>query len=626
MATSTHTPASDGIPRELDWRRRVVLSELGLRTRWFIGLRWWVPPVIAAGVGVAAWLGFRVEVVPLLVVAAFILVYNTLFYLSRDRVRTAEGWRVSSLHRFAMLQVALDYAAMFVMVHLSGGVTSPVMFFAIFHIIFAAILLPRRYAYSFAGVVTLGMGLVAVAEHLGWLPFHGLAFRTEGPPEAPPLHRILVSLGFFLAAIAITALMTTAIARMLRRRIRDLAEATRKVALLNERLEALYAMTQAIATRQRLDDVLHIVTLELAQVLGVQATSVKLLDEAGTRLRYAAGHGLPPGWSETKTVEVDQSPFHRRIIQGEPYVTGRIDGSESVPLGEDLSAAGVRSVLYVPLTTEDRVIGILGAYCHLPDRFGRSDVEFFRLAADLVAMAVENAKAYEAVERASEQRSRFMRQAAHNLRAPVAAVVSMIEVVREGFLGELSEGQDEQLRRAERRARSMLTLINELLTLSASQQILPSDGTEPIDLTALAQRLDRTFQPHATEQGLTLSIQLDGDLPPLAGNPTLVEQMLENLISNAVKYTPPGGRVDVVFAREPAGLRIEVRDTGIGIPDKDRAQLFTEFFRASNAKAFEQTGTGLGLAIVKEVAESMSGRVEVSSQEGRGTSFVVRLP
>jgi signal transduction histidine kinase len=598
-----------------------------MRTHWFVGLRWWVPPAIAVGVALASWLGFHVERLSLLAVAAFILAYNTVFYLSRDRVRPPEGWRVNSLHRYAMFQVALDYAAMFAMVHLSGGVTSPLMFFAIFHIIFAAILLPPRYAYSFAGVVTLGMGMVAAAEHLGWLPFHGLAYGGEGPPEAPPPHRILVSLGFFLAAIVITALMTTAIARMLRRRIRDLAEATRKVAVLNERLEALYAMTQAIATRQRLDDVLHIVTLELTGVLEVQATSIKLLEEHGTRLRYAAEHGLPPGWTEGKTVEVAKSPIHRRIIEGEPFVTGQVERSETFQFGEDLTAAGIRSVLFVPLMTDDRVIGILGSYCNEPDHFGKGDVEFFLLAADLVAMAVENARAYEAVERAGEQRARFMRQAAHNLRAPVAAVTSMVEVLREGYLGELNETQDEQLRRMERRVKSMLTLINELLTLASSQQVLPSDVAETIELALLAQRLDRTFRPQAVEREQTLSIQVDDGLPAVLGNPTLVEQMLENLISNAIKYTPTAGRVDVAFAAGERGwVRLEVRDTGIGIPEKDRPSLFTEFFRASNAKAFEQMGTGLGLAIVKEVSESMGGRVEVSSTEGEGTTFVVHLP
>jgi signal transduction histidine kinase len=455
-----------GMPEELDWRRRVVLSELGMRTHWFIGLRWWVPPTIVAGTVVATWLGFRIAIMPLLVSALLVLAYNAVFHACRDSIRGPQGWRVEAVHRFAALQVALDYTAMFVIIHFSGGVTSPLVVFVIFHIIFASILLPPRYSYSFAGAVTVGMGVVAAAEHVGWLEFHGLVFGDQASPSPPGLDKIFVTLGFVLAAMVITALMTTAIARMLRWRIRDLAEATREVATLNERLQ-----------------------------------------------------------------------------------------------------------------------------------------------------------------RVNEQRSRFMRQVAHNLRAPLGAVASMIEVLRDGYLGDLDTDQREQLRRVDRRVHSMLTLINELLSLAASQGMASHDGVEPVDLEVLAGRLDRTFQPTAGDRGVALTIRVDGHVPRVAGNPTLIEQMLENLVSNAIKYTLRDGTVDVVFSTSPSGgARIEVRDTGIGIPRDAMPRLFTEFFRARNAQDLEQVGTGLGLAIVKEVADRMSGNVQVTSTEGTGTTFQVELP
>jgi len=173
----------------------------------------------------------------------------------------------------------------------------------------------------------------------------------------------------------------------------------------------------------------------------------------------------------------------------------------------------------------------------------------------------------------------------------------------------------------------MLTLVNELLTLATSQQALPTDHEEEVDLTDLAGRLERTFQPEAVERGLTFEVRAGDNLPVLRGNRTLVEQMLENLTSNAIKYTPAGGRVEVVLVREPGPVaRIEVRDTGLGIPEADRPQLFTEFFRAANARAFEREGTGLGLAIVTEVVDRLGGRIEVSGAEGAGTTFVVELP
>ena len=107
----------------------------------------------------------------------------------------------------------------------------------------------------------------------------------------------------------------------------------------------------------------------------------------------------------------------------------------------------------------------------------------------------------------------------------------------------------------------------------------------------------------------------------------MIEQMLENLVSNAIKYTPSGGRVSLTLGSgEPNHLRIEIRDTGIGIPVEEQSQLYGEFFRASNAKTVSEHGTGLGLAIVKQTAELHGGRIRVESKESEGTTFTVDLP
>ena len=115
--------------------------------------------------------------------------------------------------------------------------------------------------------------------------------------------------------------------------------------------------------------------------------------------------------------------------------------------------------------------------------------------------------------------------------------------------------------------------------------------------------------------------------PPGAGDAGRLQHLLENLVSNAIKYTPDGGKVRVDLARDECGrVRVEVRDTGIGIPESAQSRLFTEFFRAPNAKACDAVGTGLGLVIVKEIVEQHGGTLSVESAEGRGTLFTVLLP
>lgn len=394
--------------------------------------------------------------------------------------------------------------------------------------------------------------------------------------------------------------------------------------LRSERLQALLTLVQAIGTRQRLDQVLEVTTRDLAAVMQVQAASIKLLSEDGRTLSYAATWGLGVEKWEQKVVELDRSPLNRRLVDGEPFITGDVSRRELFQFGEGLAAQGVRSVLFTPLRLDGRVIGVLGVYCNHPNRFSEHEVEFLQVAAGLVAIAIENARAYEAVERLMQDRSRFMWRVAHNLRAPLTAMVSMLDVVRGGHLGQLGAEQDEYLRRVDRRARSMAEMIDKLMVLARGAD---PEWREPerVDLAFLAGRLRRTFEKEAARRGLDLEIDVPGDLPQLCGDPVMIEQLLENLVSNALKYTLSGG-VTVRFSHRADEVHITVSDTGIGIPEDILPEVWNEFFRAPNARMVEETGTGLGLALVAEAVARHQGRVDVQSQEGKGTTFHVVLP
>lgn len=626
MGSVTMDTVAENGPEDLHQRKRIILRELKERAFWFVRLRWWVPPFIVGGTLAAGLLGLEFAARPLLLVAAFILVYNIVFLVLGRRLPEEPLLEERSFHRFAHEQVALDYAAMFLLIYFTGGPSSPLIFFFIFHIIFTSILLPPRSAYGFSALVVAGMGVIALTEYLGWAAHHPILFRGRSIDLAEQPFHMTVALCFFSASVFITAFFTTAIMRELRRRIRELGELSESVSVLNNKLRALFSMTEAIGSIQHLEQLLPIVTGELGRVMAVKGISVKLLSEDGRFLRYAAAYGLPEEFTRGKEVEVGKSPLNRQIMEGDPFVTGQVTVKELFQFGEALAAAQIRSVLFVPLTVEERVIGILGAYCVSPDRFDTEDVDFFRLAAGLVAIALENARAYEAIETFVEERSRYMMRVTHNLRAPLAAMLSMLEVVRGGYLGELNDQQLEYLRRLDRRSRTMLSMINELMTLAENRSEKGEVTREPVDPVVIANRIRRTFQDEATEKRVDFKIVVPEDLPPIQGDAGMLEQMLENLVSNALKYTPSEGCVSVSFARAKQTLRIEVSDTGIGIPPADRSRLFDDFFRAENAKAVDADGTGLGLAIVKEIVDKHGGRIIVESEEGLGSIFVVHLP
>ena len=623
MAEPIKETGALNLPAELHKRKRIILGELKERTLWFIKLRWWVPLGIAIGTLLARWIGVEFKASALLGVACFILAYNIVFYFLSRRIES-EAYQKEYIERFTYWQVGLDYGTMFLLIHFTGGITSPFIFFFIFHITFSAIFLPPRSTYSFAAIAAVGMGLIAVTEYLGWIPHQALSFPGRSIDLSGQPFHILLILSFFAGFVFITALSTTAVMRMLEKRIHDLAQLTEAVTELNDKLNTLYTLTQAILSKQHLEQVLQIATSELSRVMEVQAISVKLLSEEGKFLRYVAAYGLPPDFMN-RVVELEKSPLNRRVIEGEPFVTGRVTQREWFQFGEDLSAANLQSVQFVPLVVENRVIGILGAYSTRPEKFGQDELNFFRQAAGLVAIAIENAQAYEAIENLIQERSRFMNRVAHNLRAPLAAMVSMLEVIREGYLGDMNETSRNYLNRIDRRVQGMLLMIHELMMLAKSQGKQPQMEVKAVNLKSIASRIQQNFQEEAIKKRLTFEVIIPEDLPEIKGDPEMIEQLFENLISNAIKYTPEGGRVGMTFWTGGNGMvRMVVSDNGIGIPKSEMSRLFTQFFRASNVQ--DVIGTGLGLTIVKEIVDKHGGQIEVESEEGFGTTFIIHLP
>jgi signal transduction histidine kinase len=238
---------------------------------------------------------------------------------------------------------------------------------------------------------------------------------------------------------------------------------------------------------------------------------------------------------------------------------------------------------------------------------------------------LENVTFDHRAKRQAEERWRFMRKAAHNLRAPLAAVMSMIEVLKEDYLGPLSSSQREHLRRVYRRTRSMAAMIEKLMTIARSRTGVRPASPKPMTLSEMAGRVTRTFEDRARQKRLGFSIAVPDELSQTTADLEVVEPVLENLISNAIKYTQ-SGEVTVSFSITDQFLTLEVKDTGIGIPESDKAHLFEEFFRARNAKSVEEVGTGLGLALVKETVTQQGGTLEWESLEGVGTQFTVYLP
>lgn len=232
--------------------------------------------------------------------------------------------------------------------------------------------------------------------------------------------------------------------------------------------------------------------------------------------------------------------------------------------------------------------------------------------------------AYDNLRKVDDEKSYFMRLASHELRSPLTAVQSLVHVFLEGHAGDLAARQRELLERMEVRLEALLDLVSDLLRFSRLRVLEAPATSECLDLAEVVTGAHQLFTPWAQEKGVSLTLATEA--APVMGDREGIQEVAGNLISNAIKYTPAGGRVQVQVGRRGQQAFLSVQDTGIGIPAQDQARMFSEFFRARNAKAMTQSGTGLGLAICKHTVELHGGRIRFESEEGLGTSFTVELP
>lgn len=219
-------------------------------------------------------------------------------------------------------------------------------------------------------------------------------------------------------------------------------------------------------------------------------------------------------------------------------------------------------------------------------------------------------------------KSEFVTTVSHDLRSPLTAILGYVELIERA--GEVSDQQREFIDRVRISVQQITALVTDLLDLGRIESGLDA-RMESTPLAVLARYAVEGLRASAETKGLDLQVELDDDLPLVAGDPIRLRQMIGNLVENAIKYTPSGGEVRLDAQSEGDQVIMRVRDTGPGIPATDQPYLFDKFYRGSNV-GDQSPGTGLGLSIVKSIVDNHSGRIWVESQPGEGTVFTVVLP
>ncbi|MCX7040510.1 MAG: GAF domain-containing sensor histidine kinase [Spirochaetes bacterium] len=409
-------------------------------------------------------------------------------------------------------------------------------------------------------------------------------------------------------------------------------------------LQAVYDVIGKAGGSLDLREVLDAITRHTVEVTGVRGCSIKLLDPGTGRMSVRSLAGLKrevPGLAAAAA----ESIYEKSLRDGEPVLVEGALASDFPELDGE-----AESLICVPLRDEGRVVGALCVYGEKGRPLSPEMLSFLSRLGDLAVLFIENASVYEGLKRVDDAKSWFLRKAAHELASPLATIQSITHTFLEGYLGEVPALQREMVERIRFRAESLSQVVADLLVLARARAHGAGQAEEQAsDLCEVLRETVTFFQAAAREKGVALVVdglpggagaggtggddaRAGADSPARLSSACLVAapradllSVVTNLVSNAVKYSLPGGRVTVSLARAGRGVALAVTDQGIGIPVAEKDRLFSEFFRASNARAFAGSGTGLGLAIVKSIVERLGGTIDVQSEEGAGTTVRVAL-
>lgn len=287
-----------------------------------------------------------------------------------------------------------------------------------------------------------------------------------------------------------------------------------------------------------------------------------------------------------------------------------------------------RSLMMVPLVAGERILGVLTFVSCRPDRhYNGADLA---LAEDLTrraVLAVDNARLYNEAQQALRIRDQFLSIAAHELKTPMTSILGTSQLLlrrAERGRGTIEPRDMTSLRLLITQTQRLNRLVDSLLNIARLEAGQLTIEKDQVDIVALARRVveeinmafdTHTIELHSPEEHLLVS-----------GDELRLEQVLQNLLQNAIKYSPDGGTIQLGLEQEGEQARISVTDQGVGIPSNALPQLFSRFFRAENPEGRRISGIGLGLYVVKEIVTLHGGKVEVKSTEGQGSTFTVSLP
>jgi PAS domain S-box-containing protein len=310
------------------------------------------------------------------------------------------------------------------------------------------------------------------------------------------------------------------------------------------------------------------------------------------------------------------------VSAGEPAWMENVAADRTFPPGKTADELGIRGVVAVPLVREDEVIGVIEFFA---SSLKPPDAELMQTLSVISSQVGQFVARKQAEQEAERLKDEFFGLVSHELRTPLTSVIGYTDMLAKMEAEQLSQRGQKMVEVISRNAKRELRLVGDLLLLVRIEAGKFEIEHGEVDLPSVVEESVQAVTITAEQAEVVLSLQAD-PVPPFDGDAERIGQAIDNLLTNAIKFTPEGGNVEVRVSNQGDRAVVEVQDSGVGIPPEDQVRLFDRLYRASSATKNHVPGTGLGLTIVKAIAEAHHGRVEVESEAGKGSTFRIELP
>ncbi|MCB9421345.1 MAG: GAF domain-containing protein [Ardenticatenaceae bacterium] len=409
-----------------------------------------------------------------------------------------------------------------------------------------------------------------------------------------------------------------------------------------EEMESINHVTTALRHLKTVDDVLAaVLKISINAVNGIRGQGVIINQDSGD-YEYRGCFPYDENYIG-QHYQIDKGIMVNIINSGEVYTTEDIfvDPMSNFLPAEAIFLQEVKGSIFLPLHTQTRIIGVLHVGVAERRPFTQDEIKLLTTIAEIAGSALDRALLLETLEQriadrthdlslANEQlqeldrlKTKFISDVSHELRTPITNINLYLDLLEQGQ----PDKQPYYMEVIRKQSGRLTGLIEDTLSLSRLDLGHAKIEMVPVQLNQIIQPIVAAHQPHAELSSLKLTTELQADLPLVAGEPNQLSQVITNLVTNAINYTPSGNiHVSTSGVADRSSICLEVKDTGIGIDEEDQKHLFERFYRGKNTGQSNIPGTGLGLAIVQEIVKLHEGQIEIESEPGNGTTVRIYFP